>query len=179
MFTYINVGRAGSLHESQVYKRSSLCQIIEQEPHVIFPPNTHLVASAAFPLDDRILVPYTQQETQTPQPPGNSRLQKEFNSRLQMTKRPLEEAFRLLRGKWQRLKCLEMQQVSSMSLAIRTCCILHNICMHNDEYRSSPAASLLEEEQFHELEFMGNPPLSALQKRDLIAHHVQREAMCS
>lgn len=172
-FTYINVGRPGSMHESKVYKKTSLCQIIEKEPHAIFPANSHLIAGCSFPLCDQILTPYS--ASQSNLCPVTARREKNFSSKLYKTRRPLDNAFRILRNKWQRLKCLEMQHDTSMSITIKTCCILHNICMSNDSYRA--VNFNLEEENSIEDEYIGTLPVNAMRKRDMIAHHVENEDM--
>ena len=168
-FTYVNVGRPGSFHESKVFKRSSLCHIIDIDPSSIFPPNTHIIANSSFPLSDHVLTPYNH-TSYTALQQQQTRHQRVYNDKLAATKLPIEGAFKLLRTRWQRLKCLEMQHVSNMNIAIKTCCILHNICMANPDYQILSDFSLEDNiDKTIATEYSGTPPFKALRKRDMIA----------
>ena len=159
-FTYINVGRPGSFSESKVFAQSSLCQLIESDPCSVFPPNSHLVADSAFPLRDYVMSPY-------PVSLNINRDQKNFNAKIYATRRPVDIAFELLRARWKRLKCLEMDEVKSMINLVKTCCILHNICINNENYREKNYE--LEEKEDVEVEYVGPLPMTAIQKRDMLA----------
>ena len=170
----MNVGRPGSFHESKVFKRSSLSEIIEKDPNSIFPVNTHIIAGTAFPLNDYVLTPYSTVGNTT----TLSRHQKLFNGKLALGHRPIEQAFQILRARWQRLKCLEMQQVSNMNIAIKTCCILHNICMSNSAYHLGDFEAEKEPSAV-EVDYCGACPYSALRKRDMIALYLDGQTGCN
>ena len=45
----------------------------------------------------------------------------------------IERAFGLLKGRWRRLKCLEIQAVEEMPSVVSAGCLLHNFCLLADE----------------------------------------------
>ena len=73
---------------------------------------------------------------------GNlTRDQKLFNQKLYRTRVPVDAALHTLRRRWQRLKCLEMDEVTSMTQLVKCCCILHNICINNPGYMTTNESS--------------------------------------
>jgi len=43
----------------------------------------------------------------------------------------IERAFALLKGRWRRLKFLDMKRDDMIPFVILACCVLHNICFDN------------------------------------------------
>ena len=59
--------------------------------------------------------------------------QKNFNVVLSSTRVVIEQAFGLLKGRFRRLKYLDMSDLTLVSHVITTACILHNICIDNND----------------------------------------------
>jgi len=45
----------------------------------------------------------------------------------------VERALGLLKGRWRRLKCLEMEAVEEIPSVVSAGCVLHNFCLLADE----------------------------------------------
>ncbi|XP_018307241.1 uncharacterized protein [Mycetomoellerius zeteki] len=120
-FTHIYVGNVGSVHNSRVFRLSSLQEYINNP--MKFPNNTHLIGDAAYALHKHLLVPY----------PDNGHLtqyQKNYNLCHSSTRMVIERAFALLKGRWRSL--LHVLVVNCVDFApyhILACCVLHNICL--------------------------------------------------
>lgn len=54
---------------------------------------------------------------------------KNFNRVLAATRQVIERAFALLKGRWRRLKYLDMNSIEMIAYVILSCCVLHNICL--------------------------------------------------
>jgi len=95
-----------------------------------------------------------------------------YNHKLHSTTKAADYGFKLLRGRWQRLKCLEMQKVANMTIAVKTCCILHNICINNPNYVNSNF--FVEDDKNYQVStYTGPLPYSSVKKRDMIAKYLE------
>lgn len=59
-------------------------------------------------------------------------MENNFNYILSQTRQTIERAFALLKGRFRRLKYLDMSKVDLIP-TILACCILHNICLNNND----------------------------------------------
>ncbi|XP_066456993.1 putative nuclease HARBI1 [Eleutherodactylus coqui] len=125
MFTDCFVGCPGSMHDATVFGKSELSEKL-LDPNFL-PENYHILGDAAYPISSQIISPFRDN--------GHlSARQQKFNSKLSSCRVKIKKAFALLKGRFSRLKMLDMGVVSLMSSAIMACCILHNICLlYNDE----------------------------------------------
>ena len=65
---------------------------------------------------------------------GNlTRSQIGYNEKHTRTRQPIERAFGLLKGRWRRLKYIEMENVHEVPSVISAACVLHNFCLIADE----------------------------------------------
>lgn len=55
--------------------------------------------------------------------------QKRFNTVLSQSRQVVERSFALLKGRFRRLKHLDMKRVDLIPSFILACCVLHNICL--------------------------------------------------
>ena len=62
-----------------------------------------------------------------------TRAQIGYNEKHTRTRQPIERAFGLLKGRWRRLKYIEMENVQEVPLVISAACVLHNFCLIADE----------------------------------------------
>lgn len=88
-------------------------------------PNLVILGDAAYPLKSWLLVPYRDNGKLTP-------IQRNFNFVHAATRCTVERAFALLKGRFRRLKYLDMKHLEDVVQVVMTCCIFHNICLMND-----------------------------------------------
>ncbi|KAM7426577.1 hypothetical protein ABFA07_022155 [Porites harrisoni] len=56
-----------------------------------------------------------------------------YNEKNSGTRQVIERALGLLKGRWRRLKCLEMEAVEEIASVVSAGCVLHNFCLLADE----------------------------------------------
>jgi len=56
-------------------------------------------------------------------------IENNFNYILSQTRQTVERAFALLKGRFRRLKYLDMSRIDLIPATILACCVLHNICL--------------------------------------------------
>ncbi|XP_064471832.1 uncharacterized protein LOC135386041 [Ornithodoros turicata] len=126
-FRYINVGSPGRCHDAHVYGRSKLCELVNsahfQTPVSVIedvPVSPIILCDQAFPLSPSLMKPYANAVSETPEAL--------FNYNLSKTRRIVENAFGRLKARFRfimkRLECT----LPNAKQAVRTSCILHNIC---------------------------------------------------
>ena len=52
-----------------------------------------------------------------------------YNEKHSGTRQVIERALGLLKGRWRRLKCLEMEAVEEIPSVVSAGCVLHNFCL--------------------------------------------------
>jgi len=135
----------GSVHDARVFRLSALQEYIH-DPNK-FPNNTHLIGDAAYKLHQHLLVPYSDNGHLT-------RHQKNYNYCHSSTRMVIERAFGLLKGRWRSLlNNLAINRMDFTPYHILACCVLHNICLlNNDELQLQNEAIVvdIEEIEMHE-----------------------------
>jgi len=126
LFTHCFVGYAGSVHDARVFRNSPLADFI-QRPNEYFPLNSHLIGDAAYILHPHVIVPFRDNGHLTAR-------QKNFNYCLSSTRMAIERAFGLLKVRFRiLLDCLPLTNVTKIPQFIMACCVMHNICiLQND-----------------------------------------------
>ncbi|XP_071649930.1 putative nuclease HARBI1 [Temnothorax longispinosus] len=125
-FIDVYIGVPGRVHDARVFRNSPLFQNIMH--HNLISPNTHLIGDSAYPLSRFLLVPYKDNGHLTVE-------QMRYNQKLNSIRSIIERAFGLLKGKFRKLKYLEMYNLSLINYAIASACILDNfIIMKEDDY---------------------------------------------
>lgn len=84
----------------------------------------HIIGDAAYPISINLLTPY------------NGKLipvQANFNNRFCKARVTIENAFGLLKCRFRQLTRLDMWSVISMSKFIISCCVLHNLCIEEND----------------------------------------------
>lgn len=134
-FTYVNVGHPGTFDDADVFRRSELYEAFQDDPHSLLPLEYHLgdkvycyhiLADAGFPLSETVMTPFDETGYQT----GKERL---YNSKHLSGFMVISKAIGLLKGRFRRLRLLLMQHLAQCSVAIKACCILHNMCLENTD----------------------------------------------
>jgi len=121
MFMDCYAGWPGSVHDARVFKNSPLFDFGAK----VCSPNAFILGDAAYPLKSWLLVPYRDNGKLTA-------VQKNYNFVHAATRCTVERAFALLKGRFRRLKYLDMKHMEDVMNVIMTCCIFHNICLQND-----------------------------------------------
>lgn len=120
-FTDIFCGWPGRVHDARVFQNSPLRQ---RGP--ILCGQCHLLGDGAYPCKRWLITPYRNR--------GNlTRDQIKFNQILSSTRVIIENSFGILKGRFRRLQFVEMNDISYVVKAIITACILHNICILNQD----------------------------------------------
>jgi len=57
----------------------------------------------------------------------------EVNYKHAKTRQTIERAFGLLKGKWRRLKFIEMENIDECPAIVAAACVVHNFCLLTDE----------------------------------------------
>lgn len=128
-FTDCYVGWPGSVHDSRVYTNSDLFYNIENNPIDYCPDSSYLLGDAAYPLSKNLLTPYKDL--------GNfSEIEKNYNFVQSSSRCVIERAFGLLKGKFQRLKHMELEKLEIINQIIHAITTLHNFCIIQNEDNS-------------------------------------------
>lgn len=116
-------GEVGSLHDARVFRKSDIGRNFENL-NVTY--ESHLLGDAAYPLKENLLTPYKDNGFLTD-------IQKNFNKIHSKSRVVIEQAFGLLKGRFRRLKYLDMTRPDLIPLIIISACILHNLCQAEKE----------------------------------------------
>lgn len=120
-FTHVVAGNVGSCHDSRVLRKSDLW---ESGPALC--GDAHLIGDAAYPLRKWLITPYRDNGHLSPQ-------QRRFNTCLSTTRVTVERAFGLYKGRFRRLQYVDTHSIQTTVNLIIVCCILHNICIFNED----------------------------------------------
>ncbi|KAI4455364.1 hypothetical protein MML48_9g00004747 [Holotrichia oblita] len=124
IFTDIFVGMPGRVHDARVFRRSPLYTEMTNDNDNLIPGNMHLLGDSAYPLLPNLLVPFRDNGHLT-------RQQHNYNTALSRCRSKIEQAFGRLKGKWRRLKFLDMD-IENIPYAITAACVLHNYILRRD-----------------------------------------------
>lgn len=136
-FTYVNVGHPGAFDDSEVFKRCELHQAFQEDSQSLLPRDFHIgdqsysyhiLADAKFPLSEYVMTPY--------EDPRLNEKEQEYNKRQSSALWTISSAIAVLKARFNRLKSLPMQHLAQCSVAIKACCILHNMCVHTSDVES-------------------------------------------
>ena len=56
-----------------------------------------------------------------------------YNAKHSGTRQVIERAFGLLKGRWKRLKCIDMEDIEEISYVVTAACVPHNFCLFADQ----------------------------------------------
>jgi len=125
----MQIGMPGRMHDARVFRNSPFYQNIMY--YNLIPDTNHLIGDTAYPLSKFLMVPYKDNGHLT-------RSQIIYNNRLSSIRSIIERSFALLKGKFRKLKYLEMYNLDLINYAIASACILHNFILTEegdcDEY---------------------------------------------
>ena len=121
-FIDVFCGPPSKIHDSRIFQLSSISRTLPETCANVH----HILGDAAYLLREYLITPY-----RNPQDEGS----KKFNQAFSATRVRIENCFGLLKQRFRQLMMLEFWDVSSMSKFIMACCVLHNICLlQNDDF---------------------------------------------
>ncbi|XP_066595829.1 putative nuclease HARBI1 [Prorops nasuta] len=124
-FIDVHIGVPGRVHDARVFRNSPIFKNIKY--HSLLSSRNYLIGDSAYPLSSFLLVPYKDN--------GHlSQEQQRLNQRLSSTRSTIERTFALLKGKFRKLKYLEMSNISLINYAIASACILHNFILMKEGF---------------------------------------------
>ena len=119
-FTNVYCGEPGSLHDARVLKRSLLYNTALNDMENIYPNETCIIGDSAYPSLSWLVPLFRDNRHLNPQ-------QSEFNFLHSSTRIVIERAFGYLKGRFRRLKFLELLDIQFIPKLITAICIMHNI----------------------------------------------------
>lgn len=131
-FINISVGHPGRMHDARVFRRSALYQCMTNQAQPLIPAEMHIIGDCAYPLLQELMTPFRNTGHLT-------EAQNHYNTQFSTIRSVIERAFALLKGKWRRLKYLDMADMQLLNKVISSCCVLHNfILLHEDDEDDEP-----------------------------------------
>ncbi|KAJ8321725.1 hypothetical protein KUTeg_000196 [Tegillarca granosa] len=119
-------GWPGSVHDARVFKNSPLYSRIENDTDIMFPGNTCLVGDTGYGLQTWLMTPFRDI--------GNlTAAQHKYNHIHSCTRMPIEQCFGSLKGRFRRLKYVDMLCIERIIKVVLTCSTLHEFCLCNQD----------------------------------------------
>lgn len=122
-FIDVCIGPPGKIHDARVFKLSFISSDL---PH-IYGKDYHIIGDNAYNLREYLLTPYEDCGALTTEEINYNKI---FNG----TRVLIENTFGILKGRFRQLTCLEFHSVHKMSKFIIACCVIHNLCIDNDDF---------------------------------------------
>lgn len=121
-FLDVFLGPPSKIHDSRIFSMSP----ISQKLPTICQQSYHILGDAAYPIREHLLTPFRDY--------GNlSNRQKKYNKRHCQTRVKIENCFQLLKQRFRQLMRLDFFTVKKMCKFIMACCVLHNICIDQND----------------------------------------------
>jgi hypothetical protein len=125
MFTDIFIGMPGRVHDARVFRNSDIYNQIINEDNPLIPQDMHILGDSAYPIMLNVLTPFR----------DNGHLaadQLNYNYKLSCLRSIIERAFGRLKGKFRRLKYMDVSDPIFGTDIIEVACILHNFIIATD-----------------------------------------------
>ena len=128
-FIDVFCGEPGAMHDARLLRKSEIYKKIEDNPEFI--SNNLIIGDSAYPNLRWLITPHK----------DNGHLsdeQKLYNYKLSATRIVVEHAFGLLKCRFRRLRKLDNTDLQLCSQIVMVCCILHNICISQNDVIEAP-----------------------------------------
>jgi hypothetical protein len=126
-FTDCFVGYPSSVSDNRIFRNSHIYEGVQNHPQRFFPHNEYILGDKAYPVLPWLMTPYINRGNLTAR-------QIYYNSAVSKGRQVIERAFSLLKGRFRRLKYIDMNRTDLIPETILAACVLHNICLlHNDD----------------------------------------------
>ena len=103
-FTDCYAGWPGATHDARVLRRSDLFGRVTADKEAMFPQNSYLLGDSAYPLTSWLMSSFRDNGHLTPQ-------QRNYNFLHSSSRMVIERAFALLKGRFRRLKYVDMDVI--------------------------------------------------------------------
>lgn len=113
------------MHDARVFRNSPLYHRLTNVENGLLPATSHLIGDAAYPLMINLMTPFRNNGHLTP-------AQITYNTKLASIRSTIERTFGLLKGKFRRLKYLDVSDNNLGIDIIGACCVLHNFILDAD-----------------------------------------------
>lgn len=157
-FINIYLGHTGRAHDARVFRES---QLSDELLNLVSSEN-HILGDSAYTLGPRLLTPYR----------DNGHLldsQKKYNKVHASSRAYIKRAFGRLKGKFRRLKYLDLHKTEISTVIVAAACVLHNFILLHEPL---DATIDIQQEQ-EDVIILQN--LTGIEKRDLIADLVSHQ----
>lgn len=121
-FIDVFIGLPGRMHDARVFRNSPIFRQLSDAQ----PINYHVIGDSAYPLLLNVMTPYRDN--------GHlSKKQTAYNRKLSSIRSTIERAFGLLKGKFRRLKYLDISNFDLGQKMIGAACTIHNFLIDQNE----------------------------------------------
>lgn len=162
-FYGINANWPGCLHDARVLRESMIFRRFSEGWRPF--PNAVILGDSAYPLLPWLMTAVLKPENQL------SNAKKRYNHALRRTRFCVENAFGILKSRFQCLKFVRVQNPQKASLIINVCAILHNILISarkNSDYISS-SEEVYDEQMQHSTDQLFEASVSNQERRAAIS----------
>lgn len=145
------------MHDARVLRNSPLFTLLTAADH---PSNYHVIGDSAYPLLKTLMTPFRDNGHLT-------NAEKTYNIKLCSVRSIIERTFGALKGKFRRLKFLDMTDLQLANKVIGAACVLHNFMIDHGELNVQGFEEL---NVVNEYNFINNGPVvnEAVDKRNTI-----------
>ncbi|XP_011706178.1 PREDICTED: putative nuclease HARBI1, partial [Wasmannia auropunctata] len=116
------IGMPGRVHDARVFRRSPLFETLTNN---VISEKFHLIEDSAYPLLINLMVPFKDNDHLTA-------AQTRYIDKLSSIRNIIERAFGLLKGKFRKLKYLDIADFELGNKIIAAACTLHNFIINGD-----------------------------------------------
>lgn len=116
----------GRMHDARVFRQSELFAQLNRADNPLLPPNMHLLGDSAYPLMKNLMTPFRDNGHLTIE-------QNNCNVKLSTIRSIIERAFGNLKGKFRRLKYLDIYDPNLGNTIIAAACVIHNFLIDRHE----------------------------------------------
>lgn len=142
----------------RVWKGSSIYQHITESPFLS--SDCFILGDSAYPCTSFLITPFKDNGHLT-------RRQRRFNYFQSSIRVVIEQAFGILKGKFRRLRYLNMKRIDLIPTVITACCILHNVCLEEgDEVQFRPVIDAGGDQQ----PIINNTATGTRRRENLLSH---------
>lgn len=115
------------MHDARVFRNSPIYQRIINERNPLLLPEEHILGDSAYPLMMNVMTPFKDTGHLT-------NAQSRYNTKLSSIRSVIERTFGLLKGKFRRLKYMDITDFNLGNKMIAAACVLHNFIQDNIDY---------------------------------------------
>ncbi|XP_011149399.1 putative nuclease HARBI1 [Harpegnathos saltator] len=125
-FIDVFLGMPGRMHDARVFRQSELFTQLNNVGNPLLFPNMHLIGDSAYPLMINLMTPFRDNGHLTAK-------QTNYNVKLSNIRSIIERAIGLLKGKFRRLKYLDISTPALGNIIIAAAYIMHNFLIDRNE----------------------------------------------